>query len=148
MLAHSITLKVFSEFEEDADEIKSTLENLIPFDLKKEKVDLRQKSVFGFNQKKIKIFQVNLTKKRQVRLFLQRLNKSLTSEEKSKIIQELSNRLDEELNLFLRFDKKELIENNKFLLTDHGNCFHLKINIAAFPKKRNIAMEQINSIFY
>ena len=28
---------------------------------------------------------------------------------------------------FLRFDKDEYIRNDKLMLTDSGNCFHIKI---------------------
>ena len=47
----------------------------------------------------------------------------------------------------MRFDKDELIKNNNLVLTDKGNCFHVKISIAAFPKKRKIALENIHNIF-
>ena len=56
-------------------------------------------------------------------------------------------RLDDNLDFFLRFGKDEYIRNDKLMLTDSGNCFHIKISIDAFPKKREIALKIADKIF-
>ena len=55
--------------------------------------------------------------------------------------------LQKDLNFFVRFDKDQWVKNGKLELTDAGNCFHLKIGIAAFPKKREIALNAIRELF-
>lgn len=145
--ANSIKVSVFAKEGEDVDKIKEKLLLLIPFDIEKEKVVLEQRTAIGFNEKEIKVFEVLLTKEKHVNLFFENLVNNLSNETKELILKQAESRLDEECNLFLRFSKDRLINENELWLTDAGNCFHIKINIAAFPKKRDIAFEIIRNFF-
>ena len=63
-LAHQIKIKVFS-YEKFNDNDKIVLDKflqLFPFDLKDEKIELKRTEAFGFNDKKITIFEVILAK--------------------------------------------------------------------------------------
>lgn len=55
----------------------------------------------------------------------------------------IDTRIDDECNLYLRFDKKEFVENKKLLLVDHGNCIHLRAKVAAYPAKKDSAITVI-----
>ena len=76
------------------------------------------------------------------------LTKNIDGEQKNLILEQIESRLDDNLDFFLRFDKKEYIENNMLRLTDSGNCIHIKISVAAFPKKREIGLNLVKSIFH
>ncbi len=39
------------------------------------------------------------------------------------------------------------LQENKLWLTESGDCFHIKINIASFPRKREKALEIIRNLF-
>ncbi len=55
--------------------------------------------------------------------------------------------MDEHHHFFIRFDKDKLIENNEFFITDKGNCYHIKMTIAAFPTTRENALKAIEKLF-
>jgi RNA binding exosome subunit len=82
-----------------------------------------------------------------VKLFLESLLGRLSEGQKKTILQQKESRLDEDLNFFIRFDKEKLLGERKLSLTDKGNCFHLRMRIAAFPAKREKALETIEKIF-
>ena len=148
-IAHQIKVKVFS-YEKNNEDEKLVLDKflqLFPFNLKDEKIELKNTNALGLNENKITIFEVALTKEKHTNLFLNNLIKNLDEEQKKFILSQLESRLDNNLDFFLRFDKNEYIQNNKLKLTDSGNCFHIKISVAAFPKKREIASGIVKEIF-
>lgn len=144
--AHNIKIKVFCKENEDENKVKKALLSLIPFDLIKEKVELRRCTALGFNNKKIMIFEINLKKTRHTNSFLNALVKRLTQEQKDLLLRELNFRIDDNLNFFLRFDKYKLIEKGVLWITNKGNCFHIKISVAAFPAKKEKALEVIKEL--
>jgi RNA binding exosome subunit len=147
MLSHHISINVFCKPESDLEIITKKLLFLIPFDTKKEKIELKKTNATGFNEKKIIILEIYLEKEKHINKFLENLNKKLSKEQKELLIKQAESRLDDELNFFLRFDKEALVNENKLLLTDKGNCYHITIKIAAFPHKRESALKVIDKIF-
>ena len=147
-LAHLIRIKVFSYEDKDDDNlVLSKFFQLFPFDLKEEKIGLKRTEARGFNEKRILVFEVTLTKEKHTNLFLNNLIKNLDEEQKKLILSQAESRLDDNIDFFLRFDKDEYIKNNRLKLTDSGNCFHIEISVAAFPKKREIGLEIVKNIF-
>jgi RNA-binding protein len=145
--AHQIKIKVFS-YEKNNDDNKLILDKLLklfPYNLEDEKIDLKKTNVLGLDEKKITIYEVILTKNKHISKFLETLK--IDQEQKNLILSQLESRLDDNLDFFLRFDKKEYVENDKLKLTDSGNCFHIKTSIAAFPKKRELAVGIVKSMF-
>ena len=147
MLAHNIHITVFCKPEEDTKLIAKKLLFLVPFNLEEQKINLKKTKATGFNEKKITILEIYLEKESHTNLFLNNLIKNLTDEQKSLIKKQADSRLDDELNFFLRLDKNRLINENKPWLTDNGECFHIKIKIAAFPHKREVALKTLEKIF-
>ena len=146
-IANSVKIRVFVKEGEDEEKIKSNLLELIPFDLESEKIEFHQQKATGFNEREIKIFEIQLQNDRHVQAFLKNLVKNLSDETKERILMQAESRLDEECNFFLRFSKDKLINENELWLTDQGNCFHVKMNLAAFPKKKEIALEIVRKVF-
>ena len=146
-IAHSIKITVFVKEGEDDEKVKKKLLELIPFDLEKEKLELKESIAIGFNEKEIKVFEVILEKDKHIEAFLDNLKKEMMDEVRERILNYAESRLDDSCNFFLRFSKDKLIQENDLWLTDQGNCFHIKINVAAFPKKREIALEIIRNVF-
>ena len=126
--------------------LRSTL-GFFPFNPEKEKIIIKETEASGFEVKKIIILESALTKERHIREFVENLSENLSEEEKSRILLQKESRLDKILDFFLRFDKDEAINHNKLVLTDGGNCFHIRMSIAAFPKRREKALEIVNLIF-
>jgi hypothetical protein len=144
-LAHSIKVSVFIKSEENEVPVREKLLSLFPFNFEEEKLILNRSKAQGFNQRQIIIYEVNLEKERHTNAFLKFLREKLDEQQKEMLMHQ-ENRLDEECNFFLRLDKQSLL-NNSINITDCGECFHIRISIAAFPKKKEAALEVVKKIF-
>ena len=101
----------------------------------------------GFAQKKIAILKAVIVKASNTNDFLGNILIKLSDDDRKTILRQIESRLDEELDFFLRLDKEEWIKNGKLRLTDSGKCFHIKISVAAFPKKRKAAIGILEDLF-
>jgi hypothetical protein len=144
-LAHNVQLRVFVKPSDDETKTKNALLSLLPPNLEKEKIKLNRQIATGFNEQKIIIYEVLLCKDRHINQFLEQLKQKLSSEQKELILKQ-KNRIDQDCNLFIRLDKEKLI-NNHFWITDSGNCYHLKISLACFPKSKEKAYAVVKEIF-
>ena len=142
-LAHNIKVSVFCKPEEDEKAILNKLFFLFPFNLEENKVKVKKTSAIGFNERKIKIYEIVIDKERHCKEFMDNLKENLNQTQKDLLLRQLDSRLDEELHFFIRLDKTKLIQDNEFFVTDSGNCYHMKIKIAAFPAKRGIAKKMV-----
>ena len=144
-IANNVRVRVFCREDEDRDLIARKLRQLLPFDPEKEKVRIEERKAEGFNEKKILIMTVALSKDRHVTPFLKNLAEKL-GDEAATVAEQADSRTDENMNLYVRLDKEMLLKD-RFVLTDSGNCYHVRINLAAFPKKKEKAFPIINKIF-
>src|SRR3989338_5232590 len=148
-IAHQIKITVFSyeKHNEDPNLALEKLLQLVPFNAKDEKISLNKTEAQGFNEKKIIIFEILLEKEKHTNKFLENLIGKLDIHQKNIILEQLESRLDDNLSFFLRFDKEEYIKNGRLALTDSGNCFHIEISIAAFPRRKEAAIGVARGIF-
>src|SRR3989338_798173 len=145
--AHSIRLNVFSYENENSGIILESFLKFFPFSLKENKVELKKATAQGFNESTITIFEAVLTKTNLINQFLDFILSNLDKKQKELILKQIESRLDDNLDFFIRFDKEEWMNNYKLELTDSGKCFHLKINVAAFPRKREVGLKIVNELF-
>ena len=145
--AHLIKLTVFSHEDEDKDSISRSLPEFFPFSLDSNEVPVKKTRAEGFNESKIEMFEVTLTKTNLINQFLKGLLEKMDEGQKITILEQAESRLGKNLDFFVRFDKASWINEKKLVLTDSGKCFHLKISIAAFPKKRGVALKAIKDLF-
>lgn len=144
-LANNIKASVFVKLGDDEAAVKKHLLNLFPFNLEEEKIVLQRRKAAGFNQKEIIILEVDLKKERHTNAFLNFFKEKLNEQQKEVLVKQ-ENRLDDECNLFIRLDKNKLL-NNEYWITDSGDCYHIRISIAAFPKKKEKARQVVEQIF-
>ena len=144
-LANNIKISVFIKPEDDEPAVKKHLLALIPFDFEQEKLVLQRNMVTGFNQREIIILEVDFQKERLTNKFLEFLKSRFNDQQKESILKQ-ENRLDEGCNLFIRLDKQKLLAGEYWII-DSGDCYHIRISIAAFPKKRERAKQVVEKIF-
>jgi len=145
--AHLIKATVFSYEYENTESILDAFLTFFPFSLEDNKVDLDKTNATGFNEKKIKIFEVTLIKSNLINHFIKNLLNNLDENQKNQILQQAESRLDKNLDFFIRFDKDSWVNEKKLILTDTGKCFHVRISIAAFPKKKEVALNVVRDLF-
>lgn len=142
-LAHNIKASVFSYQGEDEQAILEKLLAMFPFEIKKQ---LKKTKATTHDDLPILIFEVELVKEREVNGFLNFLVEKLSKDQKELLVKQMRTRLDNELNFFLRLDKEKLM-NGEYWITDSGNCYHIKILLAAYPKKKEVGEMIIRKIF-
>jgi len=146
-LAHNVAVTVYCKPEDNEEEVVSNLRKLFPFELEKEKIQLSRKKATSFEERVISIFQVMLKKDSHINKFLEHLNKQLSTEQRELLIRQRESRLDPENLFFLRIDKEILIKEDRRFITEYGNCYHIRISIAAFPTTRENALAVVEKIF-
>ena len=145
-LFHNIIVSVFIKPEEDYDLIKAKFLSLFPFDLDEIKIPIMEKNASTFNERKIKIVEVKLVRNKIVSQFMEHIKEKMSEGDRSMILRQLDNRIDEELNFFFRFSKKRMLED-KFVVVDHGDCFHLKCHVVSYPKRKEKAIKSLIDFF-
>jgi len=146
-LLHHVWITVYVKPTDDEETVSKTILKFFPLDLAKEKIKIYRKTAIGFEEKKIIVLQLHIEKQMHIKLFLETLDSHLTKVQKKKLITQKESRLDADNQFFIRFDKSKLVKGNKFTLTDKGNCFHIKMSVAAYPTTRVNALDAITNIF-
>ena len=144
-IAHSVSVRVFCGQEENREEIINGLKLIVSFDFEKEKIELKRQKALGFNDRRIDVLEVVLTKNRHINAFIDNMMKKLSETDKQLLLRQLDSRVDDESSFFIRFDKESLAKRSDLLITDIGNCYHIKIKIAAFPSNKGNAMKVVES---
>ncbi|NQU79115.1 hypothetical protein HQ545_05080 [Candidatus Woesearchaeota archaeon] len=142
-IAHNVKISVFAYDGEDADSIRRAMISLLPFNLEDEKLSISECAAKGFGEKRISIGVILLEKQRHISKFLDSLRNSLTQDQIKLLAQQAESRLDRDINFFIRLDKPSLIDGD-YHITDSGNCFHIRINIAAYPVNRENGLKLVN----
>ena len=88
---------------------------------------------------KIIILSGSVSKKRYTKTFFSTL---LEWADLNKLNNDLERKIDDKGNWFLRFDKEDALDE-KWTILDSGDSIHLKIKIAAYPAKKEIAVEKV-----
>jgi RNA binding exosome subunit len=141
--ANSITFTLFVTPEEDLEQAKQQLLSLIPFSLEEERLVMVSSVAKGFNDRSITILSVRLEKERHTNAFLDHLSSSLSGAQKQQLLEQ-EDRLDDDCDYFVRFRKDDL---PLLVLTQRGDCVHVRMSVAAFPKTRERALAVIRDIF-
>lgn len=138
-------VSVFVRENESIEEIKKALLSLAQIDEEKENVFLQRQTARSFEDKKIVILKIVLEKTKQTNIFLKNLLNKLSQEQKELLSYQSVSRLDSHMHFFIRLDKQKLLKD-QYEITDSGDCFHIKLHIAAFPSKRENALETIEKL--
>jgi len=144
-ILNKAVVSVFVREDENIEEIKAALESLIPLDLEKEKIPVKRQTAKGFEEKKIVILKIELEKSRHTNAFIKNLLNKLTKKQKELLLNQEESRLDNHMHFFIRLDKEKLL-SREYEVTESGNCFHIKLHIAAFPSKREKALKVIEKL--
>ncbi|NOZ81142.1 MAG: hypothetical protein GXP63_05715 [DPANN group archaeon] len=143
---HNVIITVFEKDKDREEQVIKTLHDLIPFDWKQEKIQLKQENAKGIEGDHISIFRVRLEKQRHLRTGVDHLKDRLGPAQVNRLNKEKVSRLDGTLHFYLRLDKKEL-EDGNYVLTDSGDCYHIRMSIAAYPKSMSAGLRVIDGLF-
>ena len=132
-MIHNIKFRAFVYENESVDEISQAILNILP------EAEIEAEDAEGLLEDKIIILSGVVSKKRYTKTFF---NTLLDWTDLEKLNSDLERKMDEKGNWFLRFDKQDALDE-KWTILDSGDSIHLKIKVAAFPAKKEIAVEKI-----
>ena len=132
-MIQNIKFRAFVYKNESVDEISQAILNLLP------EAEIEAEEAEGLLEDKILILTGVVSKKRYTKDFF---NKLLQSTDLEKLNNDLEQKMDEKGNWFLRFDKNDALDE-KLTVLDKGDSIHLKVKIAAFPAKKQIAVDKV-----
>ncbi|WP_407453777.1 RNA-binding protein [Methanobrevibacter sp.] len=132
-MIHNIKFRAFVYENESVDDISQAILNLLP------EAEIEAEEAEGLLEDKIIILSGVVSKKRYTKTFFNKLMESVDLE---KLNNDLERKMDEKGNWFLRFDKSDALDE-KLTILDKGDAIHLKIKIAAFPAKKQIAVDKV-----
>ncbi|MBE6506231.1 MAG: RNA-binding protein [Methanobrevibacter sp.] len=132
-MIHNIKFRVFVYENEDVEELSQAVLNILP------EAEINVEEAEGLTEDKIIILSGVVSKKRYTKAFF---NLLLESVDLDKLNDDLERKIDEKGNWFLRLDKEDAIDE-KLTVKDSGDSIHLKIKIAAFPAKKEIAVGKV-----
>lgn len=149
-LLHSITITVIDK-EDSFENIEFGFDYLMPFDLVKNNIKLKSEYIGAdpeINESKpITIYTLDIEKQKLMTQFIEYLRRMLSPIAKKEIVKNAQKFMEEDCVAYLRIDKDEIF-NKKITLTNDGNCFHVKLKIAAYPKKKENALEILEQLFF
>ena len=132
-MIHNIRYRVFIYENEDKDEVLEALLNILPT------AEPEVEEAEGLLEEKMLILTGTVSKKRETKEFLNTLIESIGEDQLVKLYNDLDRKMDEKGNLFLRLSKERALEEEWEIL-DGGDSIHLKIKIAAYPAKKEVAI--------
>jgi hypothetical protein len=141
MLVHNVTVSVFAYEDESPEEILHALKRILP-----DKAKVERSTLKGFEEQKIVSFSSQLARQGQVSKFLRQFLSRLSEPQKKLLLAQKESRLDSDNFFFIRLLKPDLLKG-RLTLTDSGNCFHVRLKIAAYPGTRDKAMETLAEMF-
>jgi RNA binding exosome subunit len=143
---HNCTISCFCKETDDLAAAQTLIESFLPENLEKEKIKLEEEHLRIHEGENLISLKVHTTKDRHNRVIIEHLLEKLSPEQKQTICSQ-NDRVDVKGALFLRFDKTLLLEKQKLELVDHGDCFHFKLLLAAYPKNKEKALLVRDALF-
>jgi len=138
-MIHNLSYRAFVYGTENEEKVREALSTLLPT------AQPTKEITEGYHKNQVTILQGKITKKREIKDFLEKLG-SLKPSSKKRILRELEGRMDDRGNLFLRFDKQRAYLGD-LKIVEHGDSLHLKLKIAAYPARKEEALKIARQIF-
>ncbi len=132
-MIHNIKFRAFVYENESVDEISQAILNILP------EAEIEAEEAEGIMEDKIIILSGTVSKKRYTKTFF---NTLIEWTDLDKLNADLERKIDEKGNWFLRFDKEDAFDEI-WTIKDSGDSIHLKVKIAAFPAKKQIAVDKV-----
>ena len=143
--AHFIAVRIFSYEYDDIDLIKKKIVEMFPYKTEKDKIKTKSKKQIVTDEKVINIISAETKNNSKINKFLKQLMFRLSDGDKRLLLDQLESRLDEGLHYYIRLKKNEFLKG-EYELTDGGKCLHIKIAVAAYPHKREVAKKIVEKM--
>lgn len=133
----SASVSTFVHATESEEKVGRMVESLLPKGVK-----IQRSEAKGHHGDPIAILKARIDRRPHLREFWNGIVEKLEEGEKEKLTDTAIDRIGEDCRLYLRFDK-QLAVDDKLALTKAGDALHVRINVSAYPAKREIAVEKM-----
>ncbi len=142
-LTHKVIITVYVKEFDDEEETANTLISFLPENFEEEKIKIDEEKVKIDEKTEMSIFRVKTEKERHNKHIIAKLKDILPTEALEKSIKTI----DDEGYIYIRLDRKALEKDGTAKLVEHGDCYHFKILLAAYPKTKEKAIEVGKKLF-
>ncbi|MBA7594392.1 hypothetical protein ES703_01333 [subsurface metagenome] len=132
----SAVVSTFAHATEAEELVLDALRILLP-----EEIEVRRSRLKGHHGNPIVNLEARIERKKTRELW-QRILAKLRGGESEKIARAAPGRIDETCHLHLRFDK-QLAYTGELALAEGGDVIHLRLKVAAYPAKREVAVDLV-----
>ncbi len=136
-MIHNVSYRTFVYGTENEEKVKKAVKTLFP------NSSPQMEYTEGYWKNPVLILHDKIEKKKEIRDFIGTLQDTSTAD---KIRKDLDRKMDDKGNLFLRFDKQRAYLD-ELEIVEHGDSIHVKIKIAAYPARKEVAMKLARQIW-
>ena len=138
-MIHNISYRAFVYGTENKEKVLESIKTLFP------NSSPQCEATEGYYKNPVLILSNKIDKKKEIKDFVKKLS-TMNDPAKKRILNRLEDKMDDNGNLFLRFDKQRAYMGD-LKVVEHGDSIHLKIKIAAYPAKKKVALEIARKLF-
>jgi len=144
-MINNIFISVFTD-KENAEKTEDALKKFVPFNLEEKKLKIDTKRSSGFGEKEIIVKSIEINKMQLAKKTFEHITAMLDENSRIVIFNTIESRLSDDFHFFIRLDKIKMLEGEA-VVTDSGDCFHIKASITSFPQKKESAIEELRELF-
>ncbi|MCL7415629.1 MAG: exosome subunit [ANME-2 cluster archaeon] len=147
-MMHYIILRTTAQATEDPTKVRSALELFLPPSSgeKDDNGTIHETSATGYHGNPIIVMEAEVRKKKDTQYILNHITRNIGATGKERLISELPRRMDDDCNLFLRFDKQQAYQG-RLVITGSSDAVHIKMKIEVYPARREAAIEAAREMF-
>lgn len=134
----SVGISTIVHATESEEKLKNALKSLLP-----EEIEIEKSEAEGHYGDSKKILSADIERRPHLREFWDRLLDKLSEKNKKWLAENAVSRIADDCRLYLRFDKQHLISEDKLKITDGGDVIHIRINVSAYPAKKENAVKEM-----
>ncbi len=141
---HYVLLHAIVHSTEEIGRVISALRFLLQVD--GDDYAVSQSRVKGHYGNEMVLLEAKLTKSKDIRRFLDLISDQLPPSDLSRLRSEMSERVDDECVLHIRFDKQEAFMG-RLALAKRGDVISARLKIKAYPASKENALSVISELF-
>ena len=147
-MIHYIHLRTSAQATEDPEKVRSALKLLLPppgqLAKKKDSITMHETITTGYHSNSIIVMEAELKQNKDCQYLVDRIKEHLGPAGISRLTAELLQRVDDDCNLYIRFNKQEAYLG-KLMATTKSDSILVRIKIKAYPARAGKAIQVARS---
>ncbi len=133
--------EVFSYPTEDDAKVFESIYNIVG-----SKIDLAAERVESYYGPSILKYHFRTEKQPLIKKVMKHILEKIPEKEKKDILKDMKNRVDEQGNLYIRFDKQEAYQK-KLIISYHGDVVKMRIGFTSYPFLIKTVYANVRDVF-